>query len=200
MGLFDTLSLKLHEWGVLKHNATVRAVEANTVEESPDSLQHRFPFGTFIEPLAEAGGGGGSSPIFRVRILRVDGQLAVQIERGLIGGVEPVIGTQRISEKVNGRLPSLAVRDEDFDAEGQCRLYLRVDLDPGFRIAKVAPVASAVKLGDGPWFGHELLGILVRAGRGTPRYVRFSFSNKKHIAVLRRNASGLARNLFIMDA
>lgn len=186
MGLEDLLAKLYEPWSAAKHNATVQLAERNTLNSGPGVRQRRTAHGTHI---SFRGGEGGSfaSPKFRASITRKGDRWEVRWQRGLIGGVEPVIGDLAISAKgPDKKTPALIVTAGDFDPEeGVCGLYFRVEVEAGFAITRITPVAQPAKPPKEPRVAHKLAGLLIRSGTAV-RYERELYSNLGFFAANRK--------------
>ena len=101
------------------------------------------------------------------------GAVRVRIGFGTVDGVEPVIGTRRISEEdADGDTPYLTVMPEDFARRGyveRSMIYLKYSLsNPDGRVIKVEPIASPMKPNGIPWVWNRLLAILTRDDQESP--------------------------------
>ena len=120
----------------------------------------------FLELRANAGTSGG--------------EWLVRVGQGFVGGVVPLVGSQRITDTdpSTGDNPTLIVRSSDFTGkpksnadwpEGVAFIYARVTFDqPSWALRKVEIVARATPWTVTPWQAAKLIGLLQRTAAADP--------------------------------
>ncbi len=151
-----------------------------------------LPFGTIVN-YDSGSGGGYVAPFFAPSIGRTSEGLEVSFAKGLISGLEPTIGELAISEidPRTGRTPSLPLKEADFNALGECKVFFRLEINRDWELSKIFPVASPEYLQDSAWVTHKLAVIVYRTGRMFRQLV----ANQSWLAVNRRS-TGRAQHLF----
>jgi hypothetical protein len=191
-------SLSAERW-----NALLDWLRASQVMSGPGVLVSRKPTGTFLTLAPVAVDGPGAFAVSLVAGAGGKGQ-GVQVGRGLIEGIEPVIGTGDKGVKISGdaaakpavAVPTLAL-PEAAKAEGY--LYFKVTIEKdSWRMSRAEVLFQEKPPAGEAWVAWKLLAILGRVG-STGKMWRLAHQavhfNLGHYAYGRRS-SGKARHLF----
>lgn len=118
--------------------------------------------------VSGTGGGRGDGETDHPWEIEIDdgeeGEMSVRFNRGLIAGREPTIETKPISkeDEKTGERPALTVSEDQFDADGICRIYVKVTFDSAWLATAAVIVAAAKTPPAAARTAHVLLALLVR--------------------------------------
>jgi hypothetical protein len=140
-------------------NPLVRALFQRTWKPGRNVRLLKTPGHTVVSYVAH----GSTVITHRFQVTAEPGEKSakVRFEPGWISGIEPVIGSKRLSEKDSAdEYPALTVEAKDFE-NGQSLLYARVTSNNQWEDIGVEMVARAKVPKAEPWTGYKLIAFLI---------------------------------------
>ena len=174
-----------------KFNELVSAIDSGRPLPGLNVRRRVLPYGTITS--YDADNGTWQPTIWMTHIQRDSKGYALTIGKGLVNGIEPVIGGIPISGDADGKIPRLKFTKDDFDANGVAMLCLHVTLNSDWLLQKAEPAVHpyATPLTPQPWVAVKLIGFLIQTN-GAVKWKQMCFFNIGLGTLYKRN-QGVAR-------
>jgi len=149
------------------HNAMVRELERRQIMPGNGVRTRQLDSGIIISYSSE--GGNGVSHAWQTSAATTkEGKPAVRFSRGLVNGIEPVIGEKKISDDTSD-----ALEIPEFNDAGDCFLFVELKLNAFWQIEKAEMKAYAAPEWKA-WTARKLIAVAQKDGLIIPR-ARFDF-------------------------